>query len=175
MAARTNRMPVREAETRPEPAREPVRAKVRTRKGSGVDRYHIPREMIPEGMDLQWNVQSVLGRDEPQMRQAMAVQGWDPVLPDMFGGRFDGMFMPKGYKGEINVGGLVLEYRPIELTMEARAEELQSARHARGVEERKIQSGMVDGIDPRFMDQSDPKARANTFLKKEMRPMAIPE
>jgi hypothetical protein len=135
---RKTRPAIREAEVRAEPAREPVRAKTRTRKGANVNQFHIPQHMIPDGIDLQWNTDSVLGKPEPHMRQTMAVQGWEPVTADMWGGRFDGMFMPKGHKGEINVGGQVLEWRPIELTLEARAEEHQAARHARNVEERKI-------------------------------------
>lgn len=168
--SRTARAPVREAEVRTEAPREPVRAKTRTRKGSGTDKFHIPQHMIPDGIDLQWNVDSVLGRPEMQERMAMEVQGWESVTPEMWGGRFDGMFMPKGHKGEINVGGLVLQWRPMELTLEARAEELQSARHARHAEEAKLKAGAVDGIDPNMLTNNDPKARANTFLRKERIP-----
>lgn len=173
----TRNASVRQAEVRQEPAREPVRARVRTRKGVGTDRYHIPQHLIPAGIDLQWNVQSILGKDDPQARQTMTVQGWEPVTGDMFDKRFDGMFMPKGHKGEINVGGLVLEWRPIELTAEAKAEELQAARHARGVEEAKIKSAQIDGVDPGFMDPNIPAARGGNIFRKEMgrSPMAIPE
>lgn len=170
------RAAIRQAEVRAEPVREPVRAKVRTRKGSGTDKFHIPQEMIPDGIDLQWNVDSVLGKPEPQMRSAMAVQAWEPVTAEMWGGRFDGMFMPKGHRGEINVGGLVLEWRPIELTLEARAEEYGVARHARAAEDRKIATGNVDGVNQDFMDTNHPKAKANTFLRKERIPsMPIPQ
>lgn len=175
---RKTRPAIREVEVRAEPAREPVRAKTRTRKGANVNQFHIPRHMIPDGIDLQWNTDSVLGKPEPHMRQSMSVQGWEPVTADMWGGRFDGMFMPKGHKGEINVGGQVLEWRPIELTMEARAEEHQAARHARNVEERKIAAGTPDGVDPGFMNTDNPKAKANTFLRREMGrvpSMAIPD
>lgn len=166
---------IREADVRQEGVREPVRAKVRTRKGSGVDKFHIPQELIPDGIDLQWNVDSVLGKPDPHARQSMAVQAWEPVTADMWGGRFDGMFMPKGHRGEINVGGLVLEWRPIELTHEARVEELGAARQARFTEERKIASGAVDGVDPGFMDVSHPAARKGNIFKKEMGPSSIPD
>jgi hypothetical protein len=165
---RTARAQVREAEIRTEPVREPVRAKVRTRRGGGTDKFHIPRHLIPAGIDLQWNVDSILGKEDPHARQSMAVQGWEPVTGDMWDKRFDGMFMPKGHNGEINIGGLVLEWRPMELTLEARAEELQAARHARNVEERKITAGAPDGVDPSFMDTEHPKAKAGTFLRKEI-------
>lgn len=161
---RTARQPVRAEDPS---QREPVRKKVRTRKGAMTDQYHIPPEMIPPDIDLQWNVDSVLGQPNPHARSQMARQGWEPVTADMWSGLFDGMFMPKGHKGEINVGGLVLEWRPLELTQEARAEEFQAARQARGIEERKIASGAVDGVDPGFMNTDNAKARANTFLRKE--------
>lgn len=173
---KTARAPIRESEQRSEPARDPVRAKVRTRKGANVDQYHIPLELIPDGIDLQWNTDTVLGQPTIQERSRMEAQGWEPVTPDMWEGRFDGMFMRKGHQGEINVGGLVLMWRPIELTLEARAEELGAARQARFTEEKKITSGAPDGVDPNFMDSQHPKARAQNFLRKErIASMPIPD
>lgn len=164
--SRTAKAPVREAEVR-----EPVRAKERTRKGGGtVNKFSIPQEMIPEGVDLQWNVDTVVGQPQTQERMAMEQQAWDPVTPDMFGGRFDGMFMRKGHKGEINVGGLVLMWRPIELTEEARAEERRDAAMARHVEERKMTEGRPDGVNPDLMDPAAGSAKRQTFLRKERIP-----
>lgn len=164
---RTVRSPVRPVAP---PEREPVRAKVRVRKGMGVDQLHIPQEMIPDGVDLQWVTDSVLGQPNPHGRQQFEINAWEPVLPSMFEGRFDGMFMPKGYKGEINVGGLVLMWRPMELTLEARAEERQAARHAMVSEEAKMKTGQVEGIT---FDTDTPNARAHTFVKKTREPMPI--
>lgn len=175
---RTARAPIR-TEPETDPVREPVRAKTRTRTrngASGTDRFHIPQEMIPDGIDLQWNVDSVLGRPEVQERMMMEQQGWEPVTPDMWDGRFDGMFMRKGHGGEISVGGLVLMWRPLELTLEARAEELHTARQARYTEERKIQAGTPDGINFDVLNPNHGSARAKTFLNKERIPsMPIPE
>lgn len=176
MAPRTQRAAVRpEAAAKAEaPMREPVRATERTRTGSGTDKYKIDDAILARlgslGWDLQWNVDSVLGRPEPQARQAMEVQGWTSVTGDMWHNLFDGMFMPKGHKGEIIVDGLVLQARPMELSNQARAEELRSARHARHVEESKMAAGAPDGVDPGFMNVNNPKARAMTFLNKERIP-----
>lgn len=174
MAPRTQRAAVRPEETREEPMREPVRATERTRKGTGVDKYKIDDAILAKlwslGWDLQWNVDTVLGKPERQARQSMEVQGWTSVTGDMWHNLFDGMFMPKGYKGEIIVDGLVLQARPKELTLEARAEELRAARHARHVEESKMVNGTPDGIDPSFMDSKNPLAQKLTFLKKERIP-----
>lgn len=170
-APRTARIPVRETAPRAEPEREPVRAKVRTRKGTGTDRLHIPQQMIPEGVDLQWVTDSVLGQPAVQDRMAFEVNAWEPVTPEMFDGRFDGVFMPKGHKGEINVGGLVLMHRPLELTLEARAEERNAARMQIGVETNKMISGNIDGVDPRILGVDQKK----TFMTKERIPsMPIP-
>lgn len=163
----TNRTPVRQAD----PA-EPVRKKVRTRKGTGTDRLHIPQEIIPDGIDLQWVTDSVLGQPAMQTRIAFEVNAWEPVLPSMFDGRFDGMFMPKGHKGEINVDGLVLMWRPMELTMEARAEERQAARGAVVAQEAKLRGGNLDGVT---LDTQHASVRANTRLTREIIPgMPIP-
>lgn len=167
--SRTDRAPIR-AETVTEPAREPIRAKTRTRKGIGTDQFHIAAHLIPDDIDLQWNVDTVLGQPAMQERVLMEAQGWEPVTPDMWGGRFDGMFMRKGHQGEINVGGQVLMWRPMELTEEARAEELQAARNARFVEDRKMATGNVDGVDPNILDAKNPHARGLTFLNKERVP-----
>lgn len=169
---RTNRVPVREPEApAAEAAREPVRAKTRTRRGgAGVNKYHIPQEMIPDGIDLQWNVDTVLGQPQTQERMAMEQQAWEPVTGDMWDGRFDGMFMRRGHQGEINVGGLVLMWRPMELTHEARAEELHHARQARYVEEAKIKQGTPDGVNLDMLNPNHGSARAKTFLRSERIP-----
>lgn len=168
---RTTRAPVRPEGETPEAVREDIRpVKQRARKGIGTDRFHIPQEMIPEGIDLQWNTDTVLGQPVMQERSMMEQQGWEAVTPDMFDGRFDGMFMRKGHQGEISVGGLVLMWRPIELTMEARAEEYHAARLARHTEERKMTSGSVDGVDPAILTNDNPHARNMTFLRKEHKP-----
>lgn len=164
MNARTTRTPIRQAEPEAE-AREPVRAKVRTRKGAGVDRLHIPQHLIPDGIDLQWVTNAVLGAPAPQIRMAYEVNAWEPVLPDMFDGRFDGMFMKRGHKGEIEVDGLVLMWRPMELTLEARAEERQAARQAVQIQTGKLQSGQLDGVT---LDTQHPTARANTVVRREI-------
>jgi hypothetical protein len=170
-SARSARQPVRETEVRSEGEREPVRAKVRARKGAGTDRLHIPQEMIPDGIDLQWVTDSVLGQPAVQDRMSYEVNAWEPVTPDMFDARFDGIFMPKGHKGEINVGGLVLMWRPLELTLEARAEERQAANMQIRTETNKMITGQVDGVDSRILGVD----KAKTFMTKERIPsMPVP-
>jgi hypothetical protein len=175
--ARTERPPVREAEVRAEAPREPVRErKTRTHKGAGVDQLRIPQHLIPPDIDLQWNTETIIGVPATQFENSrMQQQGWEPVTTGMFDGRFDYM-MPKGHKGQIVYGSARLDWRPLELTLEARAEDLTAARQARGVEERKINAGAVDGVQQDFMNIGHEKARANTFIRKEFTPsMPIPD
>lgn len=156
------------------PMREPVRATERVRGSDGIDKYNVPKEILARlgalGWDLQWNVDSVLGKPDPQARTAMEVQGWASVEGDMWDGLLDGMFMPKGYKGEIIVDGLVLQARPIELSQQAKKEELEAARRARFVEEAKIQAGTPDGVNLDMLNPNHGSARAKTFLNKERIP-----
>ena len=158
---------VREVEVRNEPVREvTARGEKRqrlVRYDASQDRLHIPREMIPAGTDLQWVAVEVLGQPNPQERVRFEQNGWRAVTPDMFDGRFDGRFMPKGHKGEIVVEGLCLMERPMELTMEARAEERAAAQLAVGIQERKLTSGQLDGVT---LDTQHSTARANTRLTR---------
>lgn len=145
-AAERNGAPIRSAEVRSEPVRETPR-KQRLRKGvANTSPTHIPQEMIPDGIDLQWVTDSIHGAPETQMRQQYEMNAWEPVTPQMFEGRFDGMFMPKGHKGEINVLGTVLMWRPMELTIEARQEERAQAINARVAAEQKLRGGQLDGV-----------------------------
>lgn len=167
--ARTARKATRAAPETEE--REPVRAKSRTRKGGGRDQLAIPQDKIPDGIDLQWNTIEVFGRPEMQMMAQMAAQAWEPVTLGMFDGRFD-YLMPKGAKGEITFGGLRLEWRPLELSLEARAENNAAARSAVRAEENKLRGGNLDGVT---LDTQHPTARAKTFISKERIPsMPVP-
>lgn len=162
-------MPVREHGMRAESVREeevrPAK-KVRVRKGGGMtDRLHIPAAMIPPDIDLQWVTSEILGMPDMQGRQAYEINGWEPVAGEMWDGLFDGMFMPKGYKGELNVGGLVLMWRPMELTMEARAEESQAARQAVRNHEAALRGGEIKGVT---LDTAHPSARAKTHLTRQV-------
>ena len=96
----------------------------RRRVNTGPDPYEIPKAEIPDGWDYQWNRVSVTG--DPAMGDTvnMHANGWRPVPAERHPGRW---FEP-GYKGEILLGGLRLEERPLELSIEAKAEDNLAAR-----------------------------------------------
>lgn len=171
--------PIHAAPPRPDPVAEIVHdapeRRQRLRKGiANTSPTHIPREMIPEGIDLQWVTDTVYGKPEIQGRQQFEINGWRPVTPDMFGGRFEGMFTPKNHKGEINVMGSVLMERPMELTLEARAEEASDAVRARIAAEAKLRGGDIEGISERFTTQHK-TARAVTQVSREPGHIQVPE
>ena len=135
--------PARQRATRRNPRetipREPMRdaargAEVRSRTGeilsrkrkTGVDPFEIPKEIVPKGWTYQWNVISVSGNADIVLDQGLGMyeNGWRPVPAE----RHAGMFVPHGTTGAVIRGGQRLEERPIELTREARQDEVRAAR-----------------------------------------------
>lgn len=126
---------------------------------------HIVETLEKNGVSLQWNAVSVRGDDKlvrtelQQFRQ----QGWSPVTADMFPYRgkpiFEGMWYDASYKGEIEVGGQVLHWRPKKLTDEALAEMAKEAALPIEATMRKVRRGEIDGTDGHVTTQT-PKAKA---------------
>lgn len=185
-ADRMRRTGTRRAATREEDDRGTERpaprypGKQRQRRGEeGQNVYGIAPDILARlwndfGVDLQWNLDSVKGADGREVlhdvpfctRVGMEQQGWESVMPGMFDGLLDGIFTRKDHQGEIVVGGQVLQWRPIELTMEARAEDGVRAKQAIGANERQLKSGEIPGVDTGLFDPRHPKARAVSGLTK---------
>ena len=173
---------VRQEEVRQEPTREvPVRAhgKVRQRRGAFQNIYGIPLDILDRiwneyGADLQWNLDTVKGMDGTEVhnlptqvtRIGMEQQGWESVQPGDFGGLLDGMFTKKDHRGEIVVGGQVLQWRPCELTLEARAEDREMARAQIGAHEKQIASGNLPGVDHKVLNPRHGSAQSVTKITK---------
>lgn len=119
--------------------------------------------------DLQWVVSEILGQAAPQKRMAYEINGWEPVTADMFGGVFDGMFTRKGHQGEINFEGLVLMYRPMELTLEAKAEDVAARNGAMEAQRNMVMNGVIQGLG-NGMDAMHPTAASKQMFKREVRP-----
>ena len=110
------------------------------------DRFHIDRELFPEGMDLQWVTDTVYGQKVPQQRADYEKKGWTPVHQEDFDGRFNGLFMQKNEEGEINNGGQVLMARPLELTIEARKRDAHAAKQQLAIKEAALRGGDIQGV-----------------------------
>ncbi len=148
--------------------REAVRVKQRTRRGAGHDPLQIARDILDRiwndfGADLQWNTDTILGQPDVVGTTNMSQQGWEPVQTGMFDGLVD-YLVPRDHKGVILYQGLRLDWRPKELTLEAREEDRQNARMAVGVEEAKLRGGQIDGVT---LETNTPNVRAKTYINKE--------
>jgi hypothetical protein len=180
---RARRPYTRRASTREEDAERPAPrypGKARQRRGEeGQNVYGIAPEILSRlwndyGVDLQWNLDSVKGADGREIlhdvpfatRVGMEQQGWESVMPGQFDGLLDGLFTRKDHEGETVVGGQVLQWRPIELTIEARDEERVRAKQNVGANEQRWKAGEIPGVDPKLFDPHNRHARAATTLTK---------
>lgn len=172
------RPPIRATNVRPD-ADGPAK-KVRVRKGGAlrslldIDTAVIDKLRDDYGVTVQWVTDSVLGQPSPQTRNSFEVNAWEPVTPDMFDGIFDGMFMKKGHQGEINYEGLVLMWRPKELTDEAIAEDDMARFNALKAQQNMIKGGQIPGFSSGF-EPDHPTALARNKVERTIKPpMDIP-
>ncbi len=91
-----------------------------------TDSFEIEKRLWPKGWDYQWNTISVHGNADVARDQMnfMQSQGWRAVPAE----RYAGSLLPRGAKGSIVRGGVILEERPTSLGDEARAEDLRAAK-----------------------------------------------
>lgn len=134
------------------------------------DRLSVPKEMIPEGMTLQWVTDSVFGQPMPQRRAQFERRGWTPVHPQDFDGRFDGKFTPLGATNEINVDGLVLMARPAEFTEKARKRDRMKATEQVRIKEQSLRGGDL----PVTLDAGHPSAVRSNMINRTMERVHIP-
>jgi hypothetical protein len=137
----------------------------------GVDRLHIPRDMIPEGMDLQWVTDTVLGQPQPQHRAGFEKRGWTPVHQEDFDGRFNGLWMPRGAEGEIKNEGLVLMARPFELSKKAKMRDRRLANEQVQIKEAALRGGDIPGIT---LDAQHPDAVRSNRVNKSLDGAFVP-
>ncbi len=137
-----------------------------------ADRLHIPREMIPEGMDLQWVTDSVYGKEMSQHRSGFEKRGWTPVHQSDFDGVFDGMFLPKGVDGEIKVDGLVLMARPLEISLQAKKLDKRRAREQVEIKEAAWKAGDLPNVT---LDSRNRAATSKNVINKSLERLEIPQ
>lgn len=110
------------------------------------DRLGIDESIRPEGMSFQWVTNSVKGEMMGKHRAGFERNGWTPVHQEDFDGIFDGMWMPKGAPGEIEMEGLVLMTRPKEITKKFKAADKDRALEAVRIKERALRGGDLPGV-----------------------------
>jgi hypothetical protein len=161
--------------TRETAAREPVRESAapthgRTRVRQSEDIYGRAAALAPEGWVYQWNVVSVLGEEKRDLQAQMSQLGFTAVPAE----RHEGIFLPAGTKGEIVIGGLRLEERPIELELEARNEDRHAAvNQVRGSRQQFGLQTRTPGFEG--SDRSNHSyVHANTFARSQYEAVDLP-
>lgn len=135
------------------------------------DRLKIDPSLIPDGMSAQWVTDSIYGQAMSQHRAEFERKGWTPIHQDDFDGQFDGMFMPRGAKGEINVDGLVLMMRPVEITNKAKYEDRRRAIEQVAIKEQALRGGDL----PVSLDARHPTAVNSNRIQKSVERIEIPD
>jgi len=135
------------------------------------DRLHIPRNEIPDGMDMLWVTDSVYGQPVPERRAQFEKKGWTPVHQVDFDGRFDGRWMLKGREGEIKMDGSVLMTRPLELSIRAKQRERRAALEQVAIKEQAITGGDLNTS----LDSRHQSALKSNRINKSYERIQIPE
>ncbi len=139
---------------------------------NAASELQISKDLIPEGITLQWVTDSVYGDSQSfaQRRAGFEKTGWIPVHPEDFDGRFDGMFAPKGSKGEINKGGLVLMAKPTEMAMKAKKADERRAKYQVQLKEQALYGGELPGV----MGADHTSAKRFNHVNRSVEKIAIP-
>ncbi len=134
------------------------------------DRFHIPKDQFPEGMDLQWVTETVFGQNMQRLNK-FEKAGWTPVYTSDFDGKFDdGRYVPKGSDEIIKEGGVVLCARPLSISLERKRQEVAKAK---GEIQMKEQAFLGGGIDA--SGANHPSAKQFNHISRSRERISIPE
>jgi hypothetical protein len=87
------------------------------------DKFHIPKEMIPDGMTYEWKRYTYGGKIDQDHQRSMMMQHWSAVPAD----RHPALAWTDSTSKYIEKEGLILMERPSYLTAEAHDERVRSA------------------------------------------------
>lgn len=122
---------------------------------------------VPDGMSYQWVTDTIFGQQQAQRRARFERKGWMPVPAE----RHDGVWMPKGYQGEINMEGSVLMERPAEYTKMASDHDKRKAREQVWIKEQQLRGGDVGTT----LDSQHKSAIASNKIKKTYEAYTVPD
>lgn len=158
--------PLREEDPRTRAARRALELREQgSSDDDGVDKFYIDPKIIPDGWSYEWKTFTVLGKENPSYQVAMAHKGWEAVPRSRHP-----HLMPINHHGEtIEREGMVLMERPLEITQDAKARDLRTARaQVRGKEEQL--GGAPNGTFDR-----DNKGSSLVTVKKSFEHIPIPK
>ncbi len=121
----------------------------------GADEFHVPEEVKQADWSYQWNTVSVYNQPAYGPQRDMWYNGWRPVRPGELDGYFD--HYANG-QNEIVHMGLRLECRPLQMTLDAKADEERAAaaQFGRHLQRADTDQPMPDGFE---FDRSKTKFR----------------
>ena len=160
-AMRENRAP----ETRDTEIRHSEKKTRRKKKDTDNELTVDPAE-IPDGFTVEWKRVAIYGKEDNKNMIGLEKDGWEPANPKDFPS-----LVGKNHRGATIVNGqgdLMLMIRPIELTQEARQEDLSNARNQ--VRSKFEEIGMATpGQAPRV----DSAGNKLTKIRAEYGPIAV--
>src|SRR5262245_21113804 len=132
------------------------------------DRYYIPSDQRPEGMDLQWNTCTIYGQEMSQHINSWVRSGWTPIHRD----DFDGLYrhMPADDAGFIKLDGMALCARPEEFSRKARARDVAKAREQISLKEQACRGGEINATGA-----NHPSALAHNRITRSMERIEVPQ
>lgn len=133
----------------------------------GLDEFHIPPDMIPDGWTYEWKRHTVFNQEDPAYNVQLAREGWEPVPVNRC--PIHRSMMPVNWaKHTIERKGMVLMERPAEITADYRNRDIRRAKFQVMQKEQQL-SSTPDGT----LTRDDP--RVSPKIKKSYEPIAIPE
>jgi hypothetical protein len=136
-------------------------------------RMHIDKSEYPDGFDLQFVTKSIYGQEQPSHTAGFYRRGWEPVHGTDFEGRFDGRWTPPGYKGPIEIDGMILVARDARWSAKAKEDDRRKAQMALAVKEQQLRGGQIEGVG---MDggSTHPSALASNKIRKSYERLRVP-
>lgn len=125
----------------------------------------IDPRIIPPGFIYQWNRMEAMGMTDVKNQTLNANAGWLPVPAD----RHDSMWMPPGYKGDIRVGDLRLEERPVEFEQQDRVRQKKEAHKWISDAREKFK---LDNLPSGFTTET-PLAKAANYVRESNQPEVL--
>lgn len=112
--------------------------------------YHIPRDLVPDGMIYQWCRESILGEPDQPNISRLKRNGWREVPAD------------RHPEFPVRIEGLILMECPEPFVAQSKLEERQKAQ----AEKYKQSRPRNDASKPGLFDQDSPAARAANFARR---------
>ena len=110
---------------------------------SGIDAFAINPGLMDPGWSYQWLTETIINDPDTPIKhkQEMYKNGWREVPAQ---GKWNGVFAPPSYTGHIRVGNCGLYERPLQMTLDAQAEDLKRAKRQMQDRDAALMGGRVN-------------------------------